>query len=749
MSEFASIVVVAGSASRVPVQSKFASPWKLPNEVTCSDPSLSSIPALARVLRSFIYGDDGRRSQEMITDDGTECNKNITNKREITVGIQWPPDEFVKLALNKQHPNTFVKSLPGVMINTLNRLVQASTCDIARERTASARKWFLRAQELRGEESKFKYSLSTHCSTILRNKRLLIFREMLLESGYGDVKLVENMSRGFDLMGDLPTSGVFAKKHTYATLTPEQVRESASMNRNAILTSVRRPMDSSICRGVYEATMAELEAGWLVGPIDVNSLNPRSVCTRRFGVEQKSTNPSGEAVVKIRPIDDYTESLVNLTNGSQESISVHGVDFIVSGIAHRMDLCRTSGISPDLLTKTVDLRKAYKQLPVSEASLEDSYLCVKDPVNGDPKLFQCRVLPFGARAAVAGFCRTSHAIWYIGTSILLLHWSVYFDDFVIVEDARSAKHCECIVNGLFSLLGWETSEEKGGTFESSAKALGVIFDLADSRLLKVRVCNSPNRCREIGDLIDKILKSDTTDKSELEVLRGRLIFMESQIFGRVAHAALRVISSAINGAPFTRVDQDLRRALTFLKSRVLNDPPKELTSVHRNVIHIYTDACFEPHLSGLGGVAYTASGQTIGFFGEALQSCQVNRIKKTGQKTIIGELEALAMLAGARTWLEGLASSLVVIFCDNDGALASMIKVGSHNPFVFAVACLLAECETASNHRFWFERVPSVSNPSDGPSRQHFEGLDPALRIRLVIDQLVDDVCIRRSDPLM
>ena len=142
----------------------------------------------------------------------------------------------------------------------------------------------------------------------------------------------------------------------------------------------------------------------------MNSLNPRSVCTRRFGVEQKSTNPSGEVVVKIRPVDDYTESLVNLTNGSQESISVHGVDFIVSGIGHRMDLCRTSGISPDLLTKTVDLRKAYKQLPVSEASLEDSYLCGKDPVSGDPKLFQCRVLPFGARAAVAGFCRTSRML---------------------------------------------------------------------------------------------------------------------------------------------------------------------------------------------------------------------------------------------------------------------------------------------------------------------------------------------------
>ena len=211
VSEFASIVVISGPASCVHVQSKFASPWKVPNEVTCSDSSFRGMPSGARVLRSFIYGDDGRRSQEMITDNGIQCDKNNTNKREITVGIQWPPDEFVKLALNKQHPNAFVKPLPGVMINTLNKLVQSSTGDIARERTASARKWFLRAQELRDEESKFKDSLATHCSTILRNKRLLVFREMLSESGYGDVKLVENMSRGFDLMGDLPTSSAFAK----------------------------------------------------------------------------------------------------------------------------------------------------------------------------------------------------------------------------------------------------------------------------------------------------------------------------------------------------------------------------------------------------------------------------------------------------------------------------------------------------------------------------------------------------------
>ncbi len=125
----------------------------------------------------------------------------------------------------------------------------------------------MRAQELRDEEAKFKKSLPTHCSSILRNKWLLVFREMLSDSGYTDSKLVENIARGFDLMGDLPVSRVFVDKHTYATLTPKQVRELAKLNRDAIIASVRRLMDEAICTGVYEATISELEAGWLVGPM--------------------------------------------------------------------------------------------------------------------------------------------------------------------------------------------------------------------------------------------------------------------------------------------------------------------------------------------------------------------------------------------------------------------------------------------------------------------------------------------------
>ena len=195
-SEFASVIVVSGPASSVPLRSMFESPWNIPTGVVCSDSSIRVIPAGARVLKSFIYGDVARRSQEEISDDNNNDQSN-NNENEISVGTQWPPEDFVRLALSKEHPKTLVKALPTVMLETLGKLVRQSKSDIAKDRTATARTWFLRAQELRDEEAKFKGSLPSHCSSILKNKRLLVFRGMLLDSGYKDIKLVENIARGF------------------------------------------------------------------------------------------------------------------------------------------------------------------------------------------------------------------------------------------------------------------------------------------------------------------------------------------------------------------------------------------------------------------------------------------------------------------------------------------------------------------------------------------------------------------------
>lgn len=72
---------------------------------------------------------------------------------------------------------------------------------------------------------------------------------------------------------------------TFVTLTPEQMKSTVKLHREAIFNAVRR---------------------------DAKADGPRSC--------------------KMKPIDDFTESLLNLTNGSEE-IVVHGVDFKLSARA--------------------------------------------------------------------------------------------------------------------------------------------------------------------------------------------------------------------------------------------------------------------------------------------------------------------------------------------------------------------------------------------------------------------------------
>ena len=171
-------------------------------------------------------------------------------------------------------------------------------------------------------------------------------------------------------------------------------------------------------------------------------------------------------------------------------------------------------------------------MAVSSDALVDSYLCVLNPEKNQPEAFGCRVLPFGARAAVQAFCRAAHSIWYLGVKLLRLHWSVYFDDFFVIEDEKQSKHTGLIVMALFNLLGWGVSEEKDAGFLSVARVLGVCIDLSEANIMILKLYNTESRKAEIKSSIDEILKRGSLKKGELLSLRGRLVFAENQVFGK-------------------------------------------------------------------------------------------------------------------------------------------------------------------------------------------------------------------------
>ena len=386
----------------------------------------------------------------------------------------------------------------------------------------------------------------------------------------------------------------------------------------------------------------------------------------------------------------------------------------------------------DLVCKTIDLRKAYKNLPISEAALGDAYIAVYSPETGMPLAFQTKVLPFGARAAVMGFCRTSYAIWRIGVVVFGLHWTVYFDDYFLVAEVHESKHVDMAQQLLFMILNWKTSDEKEGGFSSLARILGVQIDMADSRLGVAVVSNVESRVRELVASIDDILSRDTLSSAEIKVLRGRLVFAEAQIFGRLTGVHMKQLSRFENLVGGTQIDDEIKRSLLFMRDRVLNAEARKLLADVGYVCHLYTDACFEAGGGGLGGVLFGGFGNRLSFFSEKMSDVANRRYGHQVSDTYGSrkrlQLEDYTLLFQGIDKFHGPCDR-VVIFLDNESSLARLVSgSGSLSPDHLLFNAIL-QWEFDVRAVCWYERVASHANVADDPSRGKHDHFDASLRV--------------------
>ena len=605
---------------------------------------------------------------------------------------------------------------------------------LARDRTQTARRWMIRALQLKEEEETYKKKLPDHCSKVLKTKKLLVFDEMIKSSGYADLGIAKDISHGFDLMGDLPPSQVFEKKTTFGTLLPEHVRMVSGSTRKAIFNSSRRVNDNEVAKEICRITEEEVDKGWLRGPIKFQDLPIGSSLTRRFGVKQTSSSSDGQQVLKVRPIDDFSESLINCAATCNEKISIHSADVIIAGILKRLVLSKCGTL--DLKARAIDLRKAYKQLPLSKDALDDAYICVAGEDGSEPKVYSCSVLPFGAKSAVQGFCRASNALRYLGARLFNLHWTVYFDDFFLVESNDLVRHTDFVVSSFFETLGWEVTSEKDSGFLSVGRILGVCVDLSECRRGMVSVFNTEQRKSELGSTIDMLLEVGSTKKGELPTLRGRLLFAENQIFGRICNKQMRTLSRYAES-----LGAELGQCLKILRHRVVTAVPRCLKVGRRKVWHIYTDACFESNRqAGIGGVLVDESGCLKKHFGKFLTDDQTCSLDKLDHSTIIAELEMLAVWVGITVFHDYILDNDLVFFCDNNAVLSSLISGRTSNDVMRAILQKVFEWEDANGMNIWYERVESHANIADGPSRGRFEELAGSQVIEIDLASILDAV---------
>ena len=646
----------------------------------------------------------------------------IASASKKTIGIHRSPDEFVKTALEAKHPGFESDQLPLPMQEAVAFCSTHSEEYVAKTRSEVLRTMINEARSLAEQENELKSNMSKRRSTVLAKKRLLLFKSLLKQAESPDDSLVVDMSTGFDLTGKLPASNQFSSKYKPANIPPQALRGIADRAREALLNSVQSSGDLALDAGVYGATMKERDKGFLRGPIAASAVPQGGTLTRRFGVHQRD---------KVRPIDDYKASLVNSSVTQVEVVTLHGVDHIAGLGAALLTSLERRGRSEKLLGKCWDLAAAYKQIPLSDEAYElDSYIVVYNPETGRPEIFQQAVLPFGSVASVTAFLRCAVGIWTIGSKLLKLAWTSYFDDFLSLTTANLARHTDLCISTLFHLLGWELSTEKLLPYSECCKVLGIELVLTQTPHGSFEVRNTNSRVEELTESIRDTLEKGRLQRNDAEKLRGRLQFASNQLFGRRFRNCLQELNLHI-ARNMHSVGAELEHALKLISHLLSINAPRTVGTRHSNWFHLYVDASFEPEgFSGIGGVLFDPQGKCVGCFSEVVDKALLESIMKEDQLTAIMELEALAILAGIGIFSDVFKGGRLVVFTDNQSAQASLVKCRSNNDRVDLIIKGICASEEKLDTMCWIERVPSFSNPADFLSRKEVEEFHGMKRTR-------------------
>ena len=188
-----------------------------------------------------------------------------------------------------------------------------------------------------------------------------------MDSGYPDAKLVDKMAAGFPLCGWLHSSDVFPLKLRPPVLHMDTLEKmSASFDARSI-GATKASGDEEMDLLLWEATMDEVNAGFLSGPFHAKELPKGAIASPRFWLMQKS---------KLRPIGNFSVSHVDSATGLRDKLQVDSIDEICAMIKAWAQ--RSSGL-PHLVGRSYDLRKAYRHIGISPDHLKFAWISVWSP----------------------------------------------------------------------------------------------------------------------------------------------------------------------------------------------------------------------------------------------------------------------------------------------------------------------------------------------------------------------------------
>ena len=661
-------------------------------------------------------------------------------------GIYRSPEEFTNVAKQLWHPFDELRNLPDELVRTIYSQLTSSPSQVTRKRITMLNEWTTRAKALRELETELHNLMEPDIGRIMKPKRILLMRSIAEEIGWPDMTLFDEFTTGFKITGQTTVAGIFKQGITMATLTTSQLEQKSKFLRPMILGRSKLTCENDIQKELYEITLDEaVNKGWLEGPYQPEEISQTLgkdwIPVRRFGVVQK----------KIRPIDDFKENNVNLTHASVEKIELRTMDHVLWSVftlvkflmfEGRMELRLKSGdtlagevhtewkaVEPVFKTSCIDLKSAYKQLPLHRDERKHAVVTLCNPENGSNECFVMKVLPFGAAASVHHFLRTSAFIQAVGRHLGLL-WSAFFDDFVLVSHSMHEQSSMTSSLALLELLGFAYSEDKLQPFQEVTEMLGVELDLRETGQGRVKVRNKLSRTKEMNDILTDILESGKMKVAQLPSALGKLQFAEAQLWGRSGRLALADLRELEKfDQKLARLDERALSAVTRLQKKLSNGKPRTLFISKRSPpFLLFTDGALEYDSQGNGiagiGAILICPDSSVFVFGSqvtdnVLKSWQVNE-----KEHVVGLVELYAVAVAFQTWEDKLKDQRVICFTDSWPVFDVVVKGNSTKPEWRDLLLIIEDLDERSPMLLWMARVPSKSNPADAPSRFAVHDID-------------------------
>ncbi|CAE7361058.1 unnamed protein product [Symbiodinium sp. CCMP2592] len=714
------------------------------NHKQCLTRPLGEVPAGSKLIAtSLLKGDAGG-------DAGNEGKK-----FRLSLGVFATPDEFVDAAKDLLHPFAASAVLSPIVKRRLFEALTKGPEWVQRQRCSKLKLWLSWAKELQVAEGEMKGKLDPDIGRVLRGKRLLLLKRIADDMDWPDKDWLGELLEGFDLVGSQKHTGVFKRELRPQARTKADFLDASKFLRPALLGKVASEGLNEHSQELWDKTLEEVTDDLLEGPLTQEEVHARHgdhwVPVRRFPVVQSSAGKR-----KLRPIDDFSENLVNGSFSYADKIDLRALDEIIAicrcwtqactsehqfffampegpPLVGRVHPLWVSGAWEPLLT-TFDLKNAYRQFPLSPGSRAHAIIALLDPSSLGVGLFESKALPFGSTASVVHFNRMSRLFWRIGLE-LHLWWSNFYDDYPVMTPTLLKDSTMATMMLLSQLLGFSASLEKLAPFSSVGTMLGVEVDCSSAPDALIRVRNKEGRASEVCEVIQGCIKAGVVRQKDFARVAGRIQFSDSQIMGRTGKLALAELraSSARHADKFRLGEQEVR-AFDFLVSRLSFGAPRVVPcSVPPKPILVFTDGASEGSTHTVGGIIFDPREQQPKYFACHVCDSVVSTWSRDLQH-IIGPVEAYAVLTARKVFHQSLSGRYCVYFIDNDGVLLSYIKGTSSSKPMRDILLMWESLEMHAHTWAWWARVPSASNPADAPSRGELDELVKAGALRVDCD---------------